>query len=134
MIASHMDFLMKKVVAPERKLRPLGMNVDYRLVQDELKKFKPKPECLQVFSRTDEEYRPTYEMIRQNRLPESESMFARALNILFGEGKRGGARRRRSTAANCPSMGRSAPTSARPASAATSEPDGWYLKGFTLTK
>ncbi len=91
MIASHKDFLLK-VIAPAAKPELLGDDADYRLVQEDLDKFQPKKKCFRFFSRTDEEYRPTYELIRQNKMPESESMFARLLNVLFGEGKKGAAR------------------------------------------
>ncbi len=133
LIASHMDFLMK-VINPEKKPKLLGTDVDYRLVQEELKKFKPKEKCLNFFSRTDEEYRPTYELIRQNRLPESESMFARALNVLFGEGKKGAARPPKIDGSQLPEYRVVRPYLGPAGLRATSEPDGWFLKGFTLSK
>ncbi len=91
LIASHIDFLLK-VVAPADKPDPMKDDVDYLLINEEIQKFEPKEKCARVFSRTDEAYRPTYELIRQNKMPESEGMSAKLLNALFGEGKKGAPR------------------------------------------
>ncbi|MEN6458851.1 MAG: hypothetical protein ABFC63_07965 [Thermoguttaceae bacterium] len=131
-IASHMDFLLK-VIAPEKKIQLLSADLEYQLVQQEIKKAKSAEKCFQFFSRTDEEYRPTYELVRQNKLPESESLFARALNVLFGEGKKG-ARRPKLDGSQLPEYKAVRPYLGPAGFRAVSESDGWFLKGFTLTK
>jgi hypothetical protein len=132
-IASHIDFLLK-VVAPPKKPDQLKGDVDYRLVDGKIKKLEPKDKCLRSFSRTDEEYRPTYELVRQNKMPESESMLARLLNGIFGESKKGSARAQRIDGSKLPDY-QIVRRSLGPAGfQATSEPNGWYLKGFTLSK
>ena len=132
-IASHIDFLLK-VVAPADKPDPLSDDVDYLLVNEEIKKFEPKEKCARFFSRTDEEYRPTYELIRQNKMPESESLLARLLNGLFGEGKRGEVRAQKIDGSQLPDYQVVRRYLGTAGLQATSEPNGWYLKGFTLTK
>ena len=132
MIASHLDFLMK-VIAPEKKPELLGDEADYKMVGEEIKKFDPK-KCVRFFSRTDEEYRPTYELIRQNKMPESESLFARLLNGLFGEKKKGVARRQKIDGRELPEYKMVRRYLGPAGLQTTSEPDGWFLKGFTLTK
>jgi hypothetical protein len=132
-IASHMDFLMK-VLAPNEKPDPLNEDVDYLLVNEEIKKFEPKEKCARLFSRTDEEYRPTYELVRQNKMPESETMLAKVLNGLFGEGKRGAARTQKIDGSKLPDYQVVRRYLGDAGLQATSEPEGWYLKGFTLTK
>jgi hypothetical protein len=87
-----------------------------------------------VFSRTDEEYRPTYELVKQNKMPESETMLGRVLNALFGEGKKGAARTQKIDGAQLPDYQVVRPYLGSAGLQATSEADGWYLKGFTLTK
>ena len=133
MIASHKDFLLK-VIAPAAKPEPLGRAADYRLVQEDLDKFRPPKKCFRFFSRTDEEYRPTYELIRQNKMPESESLFARLLNVLFGEGKKGAARRQQIDGSQLPKYDVVSRYLGPAGMQVTSEPEGWFLKGFTLTK
>ena len=39
--------------------------------------------CLRSFSRTDEEFRPTYELLRHGKMPESETLLGRILNQLL---------------------------------------------------
>ena len=87
-VASHIEFLLK-VIAPKEQPKLLRDDPEYKLVTAEIDKFEPKEKCFRFFSRTDEEYRTTYELIRQNKMPESETMLARMLNVLFGEGKKG---------------------------------------------
>ena len=131
-IASHIDFLLK-VIAPEKKVEMLSDDADYKLVDAEIQKLNPK-RCVRFFSRTDEEYRPTYELIRQNKMPESESMFARLLNGLFGEGKKGVTRAQKIDGRELPDYQIVRRYLGPAGLQATSEPDGWFLRGFTLTK
>jgi hypothetical protein len=133
LIASHIDFL-KKVVAPEKKPELLADDVDYQLIDEEIATFEPKEKCVRTFSRTDEEYRPTYELVRQNKMPESETMLARLLNALFGEGKKGTARRQKIDGSQLPEYQVVRRYLGPAGLQATTEPDGWYLKGFTLGK
>ena len=133
LIASHIDFLLK-VVAPESEPEPLAEDVDYLLVDGEIAKLEPKVRCVRAFSRTDEEYRPTYELIRQNKMPESEGMFARLLNALFGEGKKGAVRRQKIDGSQLPEYQVVRRYLGPAGLQVTSEPEGWFLKGFTLSK
>lgn len=64
------------------------------------------------FSRTDEEYRPVYELFRAGRMPESETMFGKLLNMLLGDNRSGVPRD--STAASCPTSRPCGATSDRP--------------------
>ncbi|MEN6405825.1 MAG: hypothetical protein ABFC77_05065 [Thermoguttaceae bacterium] len=133
LIASHIDFLLK-VIAPAKKPEQLRQDVDYLLVDEEIARQEPKAKCLRTFSRTDEEYRPTYELIRQNKMPESEGLMAKLLNGLFGEGKKGEVRTQRIDGRQLPDY-QVVRRYLNPAGfQVTSEPDGWFLKGFTLTK
>jgi hypothetical protein len=132
MVASHMDFLMK-ILDPPKNVTMLKDDVDYKLVDAEIQKFQPE-RCFRFFSRTDEEYRPTYELIRQNKMPESESLFAKLLNAMFGDGKDGETRHQRIDGSKLPEY-QVVRRYLDPAGLqATSESDGWYLKGFTMSK
>jgi hypothetical protein len=132
MIASHIGFL-QKVLAPEKKPELLVDDVNYKLVGDEIAKLDPQ-RCLRFFSRTDEEYRPTYELTRMNKMPESESLFAKLLNGMFGEEKRGATRKQRIDGRELPDYQVVRRYLGPAGLQVTSEPEGWFLKGFTLTK
>lgn len=132
-VASHIDFLLK-IIAPEKEPDLLRDDVDYRLVAAEIEKFEPKEKCFRFFSRTDEEYRTTYELIRQNKMPEGESMLARMLNVLFGEGKKGAARAQKIDGSQLPDYQVVRRYLGPAGMQITSEKGGWFLKGFTLSK
>jgi hypothetical protein len=133
LIASHIDFLLK-IVAPTKKVDPLRDDADYRLVDAQIQKLDPKAKCLRSFSRTDEEYRPTYELVRQNKMPESETMLARLLNAMFGEGKKGAVRTQRIDGRQLPDYEVVRRYLGPAGLQLTSEPTGWFFKGFTLAK
>jgi hypothetical protein len=42
-----------------------------------------------MFSRTDHAYRPTYELIRQGKMPEAETVLGRLLNAMLGPDEEG---------------------------------------------
>lgn len=132
-VASHMDFLLK-IIAPEKEPDLLKDDVDYRLVAAEIDKLEPKQKCFRFFSRTDEEYRPTYELIRQNKMPEGETMLARMLNVLFGEGKKGTTRAQKIDGSELPEYQVVRRYLGPAGMQVSSEKDGWFLKGFTLSK
>jgi len=132
-VASHIDFLLK-VIAPEKEPGLLRDDVDYQLVTAEIEKFEPKEKCFRFFSRTDEEYRPTYELIRQNKMPEGETMLARMLNVLFGEGKKGTPRAQKIDGSQLPEYQVVRRYLGPAGMQISSEKDGWFLKGFTLSK
>jgi hypothetical protein len=132
-VASHLDFLMK-IMKPYEERELLRNDADYKLVSETIEKMPPNDKCARVFSRTDEEYHPTYELIRQNKLPESESLLNRVLNQLFGEGKKGKPRPQKLDGSQLPEYD-TVRRYLNPAGfQATAEEEGWFLKGFTLSK
>jgi hypothetical protein len=131
-IASHLDFLMK-IVAPKKQVPPLADEADYKAVNAELAKFADK-RCLQFFSRTDEEYRPVYELIRENKMPQSQSLFGKLLNGIFGSSRDDQTRKQRIDGGKLPPYDVVRRYLGPAGLQVVSEDDGWYLKGFWLTK
>jgi hypothetical protein len=126
-IASHLDFLLKVLRSDD----PLVQDIDYQMVKETIDQLVPQDKCARIFSRTDEEYRPTYEMIKQNKMPESESMFAKFLNKLFGEDKKG-TRQQKIDGSKMPDFEMVRHYLNPAGMQITSEKDGWFLKGFIL--
>ena len=93
-IASHYDFLVR-VLDKNRPFEPLSESVDFKMVQDAMGRLGASDNCVRSFSRTAEAYRPTYEMIRQNKMPESEAVLGRVLNALLGPKKKGAVRQQK---------------------------------------
>jgi hypothetical protein len=132
-VASHMDFL-QKIIAKHESRNLLRNDADYRLVSETIENLQPNEKCAHVFSRTDEEYHPTYELIRQNKMPESESLLGRILNQLFGEGKKGHPRPQKIDGSQLPDYDSVRHYLAPAGLQATAEKDGWFIKGFTISK
>ena len=132
-VASHIDFL-KKVLAPNQPRAMLGANVDCQLVQAAVDQLGVTQRCAWSFSRTDEEYRPTYELIRQGKMPQSETMLARVLNAVFATGKKGEFRHQKIDGTQMPDYDVVRRYLGAAGMVVSSEPDGWFFKGFALKK
>lgn len=136
LIASHLTFLEKMLVAKE-KSEQLGGSIDFREVEISLNQLLPGPVAARCFRRTDEAYRPTYELLRQGKMPESETLLGRLLNRLLTtpEDEEGGVLRKQKI------DGRQLPPFEMvrryfsPAGIVVrSLDDGWFVVGATLTK
>jgi len=132
-IASHLDFLLKILTLPEER-ETLANSLDYRIVAATLDQLGIKEQFLRTFSRTDEEYRPTYELIRQGRMPESESILGRLLNALSGEARKGGVRKQQIDGSKLPDYQVVRRYLGPAGIVGSSESNGWFFKGITLNK
>jgi len=134
LVASHLDFL-DKILDPKGAERPLADDIDYRIVQQKIiQPFGIEQRCAQTFSRTDEEYRPTYELIRQGKMPESETLLARLLNSTMSTGQRNVAREQKIDGSKLPDYEVVRRYLGPAGAVVTSEEDGWFAKGAILTK
>ncbi len=133
LVASHLDFL-RKILEPDDTFRPLSRDIDYRVVEAAVEEMGIEERCAQVFSRTDEEYRPTYELIRAGKMPESETLLARILNAVLGTGRRHEPRPQQIDGSKLPEFEVVRRYLGPAATVFTSEADGWFIKGAMLTK
>jgi hypothetical protein len=133
MVASHYDFLAK-VLAPNDPKATLAEDVEYRAAETIAQNLSPGPGCLRSFVRTDLQFRPIYTMIQEGKLPESEGLWARALNTFFAPGRSGEVRRPRIDGHKLPSYDVVRRALGPAGVAAGSEPDGWFIKGYLLRK
>ncbi len=132
LIASHYDFLVR-MLEPREERESLARSVDFRIVESMLASLTPVDTCLRGFSRTDEEYRAAYELLRQGKMPESETMLGRVLNDLLGEGTQT-TRAQELDASQAPEFDFVRRHLGPAGTFATSEEDGWFFKGFMLGK
>ncbi|MEN6449063.1 MAG: hypothetical protein ABFC96_01105 [Thermoguttaceae bacterium] len=131
LIASHPDFLFE-IVAPERRARPLSEDPDYRLVAGAAKESELKDQFLQFFSQNYEVYRPTYESVRQNKIPQGEHMIDRALRLLLGQKKRLAAPA--IDGSQLPDYRAAQPYFGPGGLRVSREPEGWFAMGFALRR
>jgi hypothetical protein len=133
-IASHIDFLAKT-------LKPLNMNSrlatqpQFQQVWNlTFQNLGMNPQSARSFSWTDRWVEPTYELIRQDKMPQSDSLLGRTLNTLAAPGKKGAPRRQRIDGSKLPNFNVVRQALGPSTAAMTSEPDGWFIKGVLMTK
>jgi len=86
LVSSHVEFIVEVARQMQQSAsESLGESADYNRVSTELSKLSTSEESFRIFSRSDDTYQATYELIRQGRVGESESLVARLLNRLNGE-------------------------------------------------
>ena len=132
-IASHYDFLVKILTKIDQR-EALSRSIEYQVVQKSLARFGLSEKAAQTFGRTAEQVRPTYELIRQGKMPESETMLGRMLNTFFGAGRKGVPRKQEVDPQKMPDYEFVRRYLGPAGMHAVSEPDGWFLKGFLLPK
>ncbi len=133
-ISSHLDFLVKILKDKEREERDtLATAIDFQIISKKLKELGDE-RFAGVFSRTDKEYRATYELIRQGKMPESETMFGRVLNTVLGAGKKGVIRKQEVDGSKLPEFDFIRRHLGTAGGFGVSEENGWFVKGFMLSK
>lgn len=132
-VASHMKFL-EKVLHQMHEQDGLAKCADYRLIADQAKSLGAGQISFRLFSRTDEEYRPTYELIRTGRMPQSETMLGQLLNALLGDGKDGAPRKQKIDGRALPEFDAVSHYFGPAGSFVSSESNGWFIVGFTMNK
>jgi hypothetical protein len=78
-VSTHVDFI-QDLIAHAGNGPNLGQANDYQRVLTALKDLGSQHDSFHFFSRTDESYRATYELLQQGKLPEAETILARMLN------------------------------------------------------
>lgn len=130
MVSSHLDYLTERLLTLPPERESLAHSIEYRLVDRQIDKMAPEECVARTFSRTEEEYRPVYELIRQGRMPEAETVLGRVLNRLLGERKRGSVREQRITGENLPDF-QVVRRYLSPAGIYVSAiENGWFVEGF----
>ena len=133
-VASHLQFLLKVLKQREDERETLGGAVDFKLVEAKCKESGAGENCFRVFSRADEEYRPTYELIRQGKMPESETILGRALNTIFGIGAEGVLRKQEVDGGKLPEFEVVRRHLGFAGAYGVTEESGWFFKGFMVAK
>ena len=82
LIASHASFL-KGILSTQHPLERLTDAADFHEVENALSRLLSGSNSVKSFVRTDEAFRPVYELLRQGKMPESETLLGRLLNRLM---------------------------------------------------
>ncbi|MGA2256900.1 MAG: hypothetical protein ABSG53_19790 [Thermoguttaceae bacterium] len=133
-IASHIDFLVKTLKPVDANSR-LATQPGFQKVWDiTFGELGVKAQSSRSFSWTDRAVQPTYELIRQGKMPQSESLLGRTLNSLAAPGKKGAPRQQRIDGSKLPDFGVVGKALGPSTAAMTSEANGWFIKGVLMTK
>ena len=134
MIASHIDFLLK-VIAPDEEARAAAGEADYSHGRRRRSRSSSRTKNASASSRgpTRNIARPTNWSAR-TRCRRARRCWPGLLNGLFGEGKKGETRKQQIDGRQLPEYDVVRRYLGPAGMQITSEPDGWFLKGFTLTK
>ena len=133
-VASHLQFLLKVLKQREDERETLGGTVDFKLVEATCNESGAGENHFRVFSRADEEYRPTYELIRQGKMPESETLLGRTLNTIFGIGAEGVLRKQEVDGGKLPEFEVVRRHLGFSGAFGVTEESGWFFKGFMVGK
>ena len=133
LVCTNIDFLTKILTANDAR-EQLVNNTDYKLIKAELDKVADSRSCAHTFSRTDEEFRSTYELIRAGRMPEAKSVLGRLLNAMWSEGKPHLPRAQRIDGSKLPDYEAVRRYFGPAGATIATENDGWFITGFTLNR
>jgi hypothetical protein len=132
-IGSHVD-IIKAALKKRDTDEMLNAAKDYNAIKQALDALGGGPDSFRVFARTDETYRPTYELIRQGKMPESKTMFGKLLNRMFEPEEEGEMRKQKIDGAQMPPFDTVKDYLGPAGIYVRSQKDGWMATGCLLVK
>ncbi len=132
-VANHVDYLVA-FLKHRDKGHSLAMEADYRYVQKSLDQLGAGSDAIRIFSRTDRAYRTTYELLRQGKMPESESLLGKLLNRLLTKEDADGPRQQQIDGTKMPPFDKIARYLGPAGTFVQTVPEGWFASGCLLRK
>jgi len=133
-VSTHVDFIQDFIAHHAKGGGNLGLANDYQRVRAELTALGSDNDSFLFFSRTDESYRATYELLQQGKLPEAETVLARLLNALLGPKEEGAVRPPEIDGSKLPNFDLVKKYLGPGGLFAQTEEGGWWLVGCLLKK
>jgi hypothetical protein len=135
-IASHAEFL-KDVLAVKNQNNKLEHAGDFQEVERVMTELLAGPISAKFFVRTDEAYRPIYDLIRQGKMPEAETLLGRVLNRMLTPPEsedEGILREQKIDGRKLPDFEMVRRYFGPAGTVVRSDEDGWFVVGATLSK
>ena len=133
-VSTHLDFITE-FIERQGTHKGLATEADFQRVTTDLQRLGSKLDSFRFFARTEESYRATYELVKQNKLPQSETLLARVLNSLLSESKEAGALRKQAIdGSKLPAYDAVSKYFGPGGFYVQSEKDGWFVVGCLLKK
>jgi hypothetical protein len=134
MMASDVAYLTEILQGFGQRER-LASSADYKQLIAVMDKLAPGERCSWSFGRGDEEVRPIFEMVRQNRMPESKSMVGKMLNNMLttdADRKTGAPRKQQVDGSSLPEFESVRRYFGPHADVVRSEKDGWFVTAAVM--
>ena len=136
MVASHpadVSFSFTGFAQRER----LASSADYQQMVEAMERLAPGERSGWSFARTDEELRPTYELLRSGKMPQAETMLGKLLNNMLTtevEREEGQVRKQRIDGSSLPNFEAVRRYLGPAGRVIRSERDGWFITAAVLNK
>lgn len=131
-VASHVDFIVKTLEAHDKALADA---FDFGRVNKALDQLGGGEQAVRHFVRTEKAYHATYELVRQGKMPEAETVLGRVLNrILAPDDEEGAVRKQEIDGSKLPDYAQVRQYFGPAGVFATSEEAGWSVTGCLLKK
>jgi hypothetical protein len=130
-MSSHIT-LLQKVLEQASRSDGLSSSDDYRMIANQATALGAGPLCFRMFSRTDQEFMPTYELVRTGQMPQSETILGRVLNSMSDEARDGQPRKQKIDGSQLPDFSTVQRYLGPAGSFVTSLDDGWMCVGLML--
>lgn len=132
-VSTHVEFIAE-VLKDWNNPQPLLAAADHQALDLALRNLGGDGRSFRVFSRSDEAYRATYELIRQGKMPQAESFLGRVLNRFLGPDQPGVQRKQVIDGSKMPEFDKVKKYLGPGGAFANSMDDGWLITGCLLAK
>lgn len=132
-VGTHVEFI-EEVIGKQKVGQPMVKSADYIRISDALVRLGAANDSFRFFTKTDESYRGTYELLKQGKLPQAETLFAKMLNGMLGTGEKGEIRKQELNGSKLPDFKHVQKYLGPAGSYVHSEEDGWLIVGCLLKK
>ncbi len=133
-VSTHVEFIVEFIDRFGKGGPDLAGTPDFMRVDAAIKRLGSANDSFRFFTRTDEAYRATYELIKQNKLPQSETMLARLLNATFKPAEEGAVRKQAIDGAKLPAYDAVSKYFGPGGFYVQTQADGWLVVGCLLKK
>lgn len=132
-VGTHVEF-MEEVIGKGGTASPMVKSNDYLRISDALARLGATKDSFRLFTRTDASYRGTYELLKQGKLPQADTLFAKLLNGMLGSGEKGEIRKQELDGSKLPEFKHVQKYLGPAGSYVHSEEEGWFIVGVLLKK
>ena len=135
MVSTHKDFLIEVIERGlKQKTKKLDAQTDFQRMTKILSGLGGPENSFRYFTRTDDAYQTTYDLLRTGKMPESQTLLGKALNRLLATDREGVAREQQIDGSKLPKFSAVKKYFGPAGLSVTSNDAGWLVVGCLLKK